>query len=168
MSTSEYINTLTSLQKGDLGLLRTHAGRGIDHSPQAFDLFAGLWWPLRQKSQRAPRREVAWLVAKLYAAYPLPHIKDAHLPQQLARCQPPPGPERQRFRQRFDNLLLQPIKTIEEPLRWALRRIYENKLGIDWVKLTDDLSIWQRESKRRAWAEQFLGKKNTEGEDDAD
>lgn len=168
MSTREYISTLVSLQEGDLGLLRTHAGLGIDHSPQAFDLFAGLWWPLRQKSQRAPRREVAWLVAKLYAACPITHTPDALFARQLARCQPPPGLERNRFRQRFDNLLLQPIETIEEPLYWALGRINENNLGIDWVKLTDDLSLWQREPKRRSWAEQFLGTKNMEGEEDVD
>ena len=111
---------------------------------------------------------MAWLVAKLYAACPIAHTPDALFARQLARCQPPTKLERKRFRQRFDGILIQSIDTIEEPLRWALGGIYENKLGLDWGKLTDDLSTWHREPKRRAWAEQFLGIKNTEGEDDAD
>lgn len=166
ISTLDYVNKLTTLKEGDLSLLRTHAGRGIDQTTQAFDLFAGLWWPLREKSQKAPRRQVAWLIAKLYATYRLQHTKDRFFARQLARCQPPPGPERMRFRQRFDSLLIQPIETIEEPLRWALRQIADNDLEIDWGKLTDDLSIWQRETTRRAWAEQFLGITTTEGEYD--
>ena len=50
-STEQYIVNLTQLKEGSLGLLRTHAGRRLDHSLEAFDLFTGLWWPLRQKSQ---------------------------------------------------------------------------------------------------------------------
>ena len=71
-ATESYIAVLTSLKAGDLGLLRKHAGQGLDETVDGFDLFAGLWWPLRQRNQRAPRREVAWLVAKLYAFCPIP------------------------------------------------------------------------------------------------
>lgn len=163
MSTRDYIHTLMKLKQGDLGLLRTHAGQGIDRSSQAFDLFASLWWPLRSKSQRAPRREVAWLIAKLYAYRPIPQSEEDTLARQLSRCRPQGGPERDRFRQRFDGMLMQRLEAIEEPLRWALDLIAKNGNRIDWVKLTDDLSIWEREDTRIVWAKQLIEKTNEGG-----
>jgi len=168
MSTAEYIAELTRRKPGDLGLLRTCGGQGIDKSSQAFDLFAGLWWPLRQKSQRTPRREVAWLIAKLFAFCPLRQSPGDTLARQLARCQPRAGPERARFQKRFDHMLMVPVSDMEVPLRWALTQIAASRSGLDWVQLTDDLSRWEHEDTRLKWAEQFLGIKNTEGEDDAD
>jgi len=154
-STEDYIAKLESLKSGDLGLLRTHAGHGIDHSSQAFDLFSGLWWPLREKSQRAPRREVAWLVAKLYAYRPMQQA-DTTLAQKMATSQPRTSLTAMKsFRQRFDQLLMSPLSTIEEPLRWALDKLPVNST-LNWVKLTDDLSIWERESTRLKWAQEFL------------
>ncbi len=155
MSTREYIDALSALKPGELGLLRTHAGQGIDKSSQAFDLFAGLWWPLRSKSQWAPRREVAWLIVKLYAFCPLPDGDT--LAHQLSLCQPRAGPERERLRKRFDRMLMLPVRDMEEPLRWALKQISASRTGLDWVRLTDDLSRWEREDTRLEWAEQFLG-----------
>jgi len=70
--TEQYIEYLTRMKAGELGLLRQHAGQGLDETVDGFDLFAGLWWPLRAKSERTPRREVAWLIAKLYAFRPIP------------------------------------------------------------------------------------------------
>ena len=65
-ATEQFIDVLKTLKAGDRKLLRTHAGLGLDQSVQGFDLFAGIWWPLRQNSSKAPRREVAWLVAKIH------------------------------------------------------------------------------------------------------
>ena len=158
MSTKDYIQTLTILKPGELGLLRTYAGQGIDGSSQAFDLFAGLWWPLRSKNQRAPRREVAWLIAKLFAYHPLPQSDGETLAALLSLYQPRTEPEKDRFLNRFDRMLMQPLTNIEEPLRWALDQIAVNSKGIDWIKLTDDLSIWERDDTRLGWALQFMNK----------
>ena len=158
-ATETYIDVLTQLKAGDLGLLRTHAGRGLDESVQGFDLFAGLWWPLREKNQRAPRRQVAWLVAKLYAFRPIEHCPGCPLASQLRRTAPKKDTDRRakRLRQRFDEMLLLPLDDIEPALQWALDTLASNDLKLDWVKLTDDLSMWERESTRLKWAEQFLG-----------
>ncbi len=156
-ATEQYVSILTRLKKGDIGLLRTHAGRGLDESVDGFDLFTGLWWPLREKSQSAPRREVAWLIAKVYAVRPLAHSAGDVIARQLRKCHSGEESERERFRQKFDEMLMQPLDTIGPYLRWALNKIASNGLTLDWVKLTDDLSIWERESTRRRWAEQFLG-----------
>lgn len=155
-ATEQYIEVLTRLKPGELGLLRTHAGQGLDESVDGFDLFAGLWWPLRQKDGRAPRREVAWLVAKAYAFCPIEHSPSDTLARQLRRCQPNHDLESERFRQRFDRMLILPLDKIEPALRWALDRVAANSRKLDWVKLTDDLSIWERETTRLKWAEQFL------------
>lgn len=155
-ATDEYIDGLTRLKTGDLGLLRTHAGQELDESVAGFDLFAGLWWPLRQKNERAPRRAVAWLIAKLYAFCPIPQSPDETLARQLRRCQPNEERARERFRQKFDEMLSLPLDRIEPALRWALGRIAASKRKLDWARLTDDLSIWERETTRLGWAEQFL------------
>jgi len=155
-ATEEYIGILMRLKSGDLGLLRTYACQGVAESVEGFDLFSGLWWPLRKKSQRAPRREVAWLVAKLYAACPIPHEAGHTLARQMRKCQPKEEQPRERFRQKFDEILLAPLDKIEPVLRWALDQITANNGRLDWVALTDDLSIWKRDTTRLKWAKQYL------------
>jgi CRISPR type I-E-associated protein CasB/Cse2 len=154
--TGLYIQALSRLKTGDLGLLRTHAGQGLDESVDGFDIFAGIWWPLRKKSERTPRREVAWLIAKLYAFSQIPHAQGDYLAHQLRLCQPNEKQARDRYQERFDRMLALPINLIEPSLRWALDCIASNNLKLDWVKLTNDLSSWERESKRLEWARQFL------------
>jgi len=153
-ATEQYIRVLTNLKSGELGLLRTHAGQGLDQTVDGFDLFTGLWWPLRQKNERAPRREVAWLIAKLYASCPIPQSEDT-IACQLRRCQPSNESDKIRF-ERFDRMLILPLSQIEPALRWALDLLASRNLGVDWVKLTDDLSAWERESTRLKWAQQYL------------
>ena len=150
--TEDFIRTLQALKPGDLGLLRNHAGLPLDESVNGFDLFAGLWWPLRQKSQNAPRREVAWLIAKLYAFRPMPQLPDATLAFLLGKA----GPTDKRRQQKFDELLTLPLSQIESALQWALSLIAGKVDGVDWVRLTNELSIWERESTRLRWAEEYL------------
>ena len=154
----QYIRVVTSLKAGDLGLLRTHAGQGLDESVDGYDLFAGLWWPLRQqKGGPPPRREVSWLIAKLYAFSPIEHSPGDHLGRQLGACQPGERKARDRFAKRFDRMLVLPLGKIEPSLRWAIGCIASNGLKLDWVQMAIDLSRWKRESTRLKWAEQFLG-----------
>jgi CRISPR type I-E-associated protein CasB/Cse2 len=155
-ATEQYVEVLSRLKPGELGLLRNHAGQGPDESVEGFDLFAGLWWPLRAQTQRAPRREVAWLVAKLYAFRPLEHSPGETLARQLARSRPGDKTERKRFEQRFDRMLTLPLAEIEPALQWAIDLIAAKHPKLDWVRLTNDLSIWERESTRLKWATEFL------------
>lgn len=154
--TQQYIEVLTRLKMGELGLLRTHAGQGLDESVDGFDLFAGLWWPLRQKNQRAPRREVAWMIAKLYAFCPIPQSPGDTLARQIRRCQPNKDPAKTRFRKKFDGLLVLPLDRIEPALQWALDLVASTNETLDWVRLTDDLSAWEHERTRLRWAEEYL------------
>lgn len=151
--TEQYIRVLTNLKSGELGLLRTHAGQGLDQTVDGFDLFTGLWWPLRQKNKAAPRREVAWLIAKLYAHRPIPQSEGA-IACQLRKRQP--NSRSERFADRLDRMLLLPLSQIEPALRWALDVLASGGLGVNWVELTNDLSTWERESTRLKWAAQYL------------
>jgi CRISPR type I-E-associated protein CasB/Cse2 len=155
-ATEQYIQVLTHLKSGELGLLRQHAGRGLDESVEGFDLFAGLWWPLRAQNQRAPRRALAWLVAKLYAFQPVEHSPGETIAYQLGRYRKDRGPEKDPVAQRFDRLLTSPIENLEPSLQWALDLIASKHLKLDWVRLTNDLSIWERETTRLKWAKEFL------------
>ena len=152
--TEDFIHTLGSLKAGDLGRLRNHAGLLLDESVEGFDIFSGLWWPLRAKNERAPRREVAWLVAKLYAFCPMPQSDGATLASQLGN--PHPGEDCAGKQQRFDELLLLPLSQIEPALQWALPVIAKNGGRLDWVRLTDELSRWERDHTRTKWAKEFL------------
>jgi CRISPR type I-E-associated protein CasB/Cse2 len=154
-ATEQYVKVLTCLKLGELGLLRARAGKDLSESVDGFDLFAGLWWPLRAKSAGAPRREVAWLITKLYAFRPLPHSPHNTLASQLRRCQPREERERHRFQQKFDEMLTHDLDKIEPAIQWALDTIESSELKVDWVRLTNDLSIWERESTRLKWAKDF-------------
>ena len=153
--TEQYIDVLTRLKAGELALLRTHAGQGLDESVQGFDLFAGLWWPLRQqKGGPPPRREVSWLIAKLYAFSPIPQSPGDTLAGQLRLCR---ADQNDRLEQRFDRMLILPINRIEPALQWAIGCIASSSRKLDWVQLAKDLSMWECESTRLKWAEEFLG-----------
>ncbi|MBI2843432.1 MAG: type I-E CRISPR-associated protein Cse2/CasB [Armatimonadetes bacterium] len=153
--------------------LRALSGLGLDQDTSGFDVFTGLWWPLRQRSQSAPRREVAWLIAKLHAAIPVPHVRPdggqgPSLAQVLGRSEPREEHAQRRFRCRFDTLLCNSLGALEPHLGWALsvaRKavVAGHTQGIDWVLLTDHLSIWDRGEEHRRkrdvrdiWAEQYL------------
>lgn len=175
--TAEYMRKLSALQEGDLSRLRRLAGRPLDTSLQGFDIFTGLWWPLREKHSDTPRREPSWLTAKLFATFrSIPHIRSdggagPTLPEVLGRCEPPK--DHRRFRSRFDALLCSNLASLDPHLRWALGEIaravaghvpYARDVkGIDWVQLLDDLSIWDRGGQHRRrrdvrddWAEKYL------------
>lgn len=154
--TEQYVDVLTHLKSGELSLLRDHAGQGLDESVDGFDLFAGLWWPLRAKNQLAPRRAVAWLIAKLYAFRSIEHSPGQTLAWQLGRFRKDKASEKDPVARRLDTMLTLPIDKIEPALQWALDLIASQDLKVDWVKLTNDLSIWERETTRLKWAEEFL------------
>lgn len=160
--TEQFIQTLGGLKLGDLGRLRQCAGLPLHNSVAGFDLFSGLWWPLRQRSQRAPRREVAWLVAKLHAFRAIPQSAENNLPAILgafARAEDRAAAGRRRS---FDRLLTTPLSQIEPALQRALAIVGQavdngRTAGLDWARLTDDLSVWEREATRLKWAKQYLG-----------
>jgi hypothetical protein len=158
--TAEYIKSLSDLQEGELSRLRRLSGRPLDASLQGFDLFTGLWWPLRAKSPATPRREQSWLVAKLFGAFRVPHIRfdlgaGYSLPEVLGRCEPRDDTARKRFRTRFDALLCSSLSSLEPHLHWALGEVaravaghvphVRDVKGIDWVFLLDDLWLWDRQ-----------------------
>ena len=158
MSQAEpFIRKLQSLQEGERSRLRRLAGRPLDYTLPGFDLFTGLWWPLRQKSQVAPRRETSWLLAKLFGAFPLPYApsvrdgpttvlafvlgsrerahpacRDAAL---LSSVPPESGTAKEqflaarRFRVHFDALLQTPLSGLEPHLHWALREVQDAVKG---------------------------------------
>ncbi len=155
--TEQYIEVLTHLKSGELGLLREHAGQGLDESVDGFDLFAGLWWPLAgKKSVGAPagggvacRQTLRFPARRTFS-------RAETLAGQLGRCQKDKDPEKDPVAQRFDSMLTLPIENIEPSLHWALDLIASKDLKLDWVRLTNDLSIWERETTRLKWAKEFL------------
>ncbi len=155
-ATEQYISVLTDLKQGDLSLLRQFSHKTLEQSVEGFDLFAGLWWPLRQRNQRAPRRQVAWLIAKLYAFCPLEHAPGAYFAKQMGLCKPYETQALHRHTKRFNQLLVSPLEHLEVPLQWGLKWLENAKSQVDWVRLTDQLSIWEREQTRLDWAQLYL------------
>jgi hypothetical protein len=171
--TERFIERLKALKEGERSRLRRLAGQGLDKSVPGFDLFTGVWWPLRQKSPAAPRREASWLVAKLYGAVRVPHVPQdcAFLPVVLGRREPHDDFGRERYRRRFDALLQAPLAALEPHLRWALCVAARRASGVDWVRLLNDLSKWDRDNEdpggtdvREKWACQYLEAAKVKGE----
>lgn len=121
-----FIQRLEDLKEGERSRLRRLAGQPLDATLSGFDLFTGLWWPLREKNKFAPRRETSWLVAKVYGAFPIAHLRSGDkaarptLARVLGRCEPHDDYGRPRFRTRFDGLLCSHLSALEPHLRWAL------------------------------------------------
>jgi CRISPR type I-E-associated protein CasB/Cse2 len=111
---------------------------------------------LRAQNQRAPRRAVAWLVAKLYAFQPVEHSPGQTIAYQLGCCRKDRDPEKDPVTKRFDRLLTLPIESLEPSLQWAIKLLASRGLMFDWVRLTNDISFWEREQTRLKWAEEFL------------
>jgi len=173
-STEEFIGKLEDLKEGERSRLRRLAGQPLDETLPGFDLFTGLWWPLRERNPQAPRRETSWLVARLYGAFPVPHVRRdgaaRALAQVLGTCERKPREEnaQRRFRARFDALLCSPLPALEPHLHWALSVVADaverrTCTGLDWAQLLDDLSIWDRGGEHRRkrdirdiWAEDYL------------
>lgn len=168
--TEQFIRRLEALKEGERSQLRRLAGQPLDKTLPGFDLFTGLWWPLRQKSPTAPRRETSWLVAKLFGSFPINHLVAGHasLPAILGSCEPREVFGQKRYRRRFDALLQAPLAGLELHLRWALSVVGQaanagQARGIDWAQLLNDLSIWDRSEEHRRqrdvrdiWAEEYL------------
>jgi hypothetical protein len=132
----------------------------------AFDLFTGLWWPLRDKGPRVPARETAWLVAKLFAWNPR---NDHALPfpagvRRLAGLPPHDAKRFARAEQEFERLLSGANLPREPDLRKFVRRLQRKGLGLDWALLLDDLSRWTNpeECRPARWAKAWLS--TTKGE----
>jgi len=90
------------------------------------------------------------------------------LAQLLGRCEPQKPDDKDRHRGRFDALLSTPLAGLEPNLRWALSIARHSVAtrraqGLDWVQLSDDLSVWDRGEEHRGqsdvreeWAKQYL------------
>jgi CRISPR type I-E-associated protein CasB/Cse2 len=176
--TEEFIRRLQALKEGERSRLRRLVGKPLDETLHGFDLFTGLWWPIREKTPRAPERRSAWLVAKLYAAFPVPHMRKGHaeLARVLGQSERSLRKEfdRKRIRRRFDALLQTPLSGLEPHLWWALSILHsgvgrKQVRGLDWVRLLDDLRLWVRgpdkqdkdplrreRDVRDIWAENYL------------
>jgi CRISPR type I-E-associated protein CasB/Cse2 len=165
----EFVRHLEALQEGERSRLRSLAGKPLDESVAGFDLFTGLWWPLRERRPDAPRREPSWLVAKLHASFEIRHVDGGPRLPAVLGVREPPEAGGGASRERFDALLQAPSALLEPRLRWALGVVeaaVEAKAtsGLDWARLLDDLSIWDRgrahrlgRDIREIWAEEYLG-----------
>lgn len=161
--TAAFIKRLEALQEGERSRLRRLAGQPLGHTLEGFDLFTGLWWPLRATNERTPQRDLSWLTSKLFGASTVPHVRPESgvgpsLPAVLGRCEPTDPPDykaRDRFRKRFDTVICSTVSDIEPRLNWALDEIAhavkgrtphaKGVTGIDWALLLDDLSLWDKE-----------------------
>lgn len=167
--TKRFIEKLELMSKAEQSILCNHSNLPINHSLNGFDIFTGLWWPLRQKYQNTPRRDVSWLIAKLYAKYPIKHAqKDFNSFAKLLGKNKPKENDWTKFKNHFDSILNSSLDNIEYHISWGLSILYiaakKNKnITLNWVQLIDDLSIWDRGKEHRKkiqiqveWAKQFL------------
>lgn len=133
-----------ALTHGDWGVLSAAAYRDMHDSPQAFDVFSGLWWALRGKIA-LPSKSVAWLVLKLMGAVPsrarVPqHAPDFHPLRFLAKRQIDERRANRRSRSPYP-VSLPRGRRLEAALRSAIDRNMRcpQPKAIDWSGLCDGL-----------------------------
>ncbi len=134
-----------ALTHGDWAVLSAAAYREMHHSPEAFDLFSGLWWALRGKVA-LPSKEVGWLLLKLMAAVPSrargPHRNAEFcplrsLPRRQADERRGDRPRRSRYPVSFPR-----GRRLEAALRSAIDTNVRRRRPkpIDWAGLCDGLN----------------------------
>jgi hypothetical protein len=97
------------------GIMAAAADRSMDEDPAAFDIFTGLYWPLRNKHRTLPSRPAAWLALKLMAT--------------AGKARPRPSQRTGSFRP-WHNLarLSSPVKKRAYPRALPSSRILEHEL----------------------------------------
>jgi hypothetical protein len=65
-----FIRATEAFTNGDWGCIAAAEYREMNQAPEAFDLFSGIYWGLRRRNLRLPRRQTLWLVLKLIAQTP--------------------------------------------------------------------------------------------------
>lgn len=154
----QYIAKLQSIGIGPLHHLRNATLRDLHEDIESFDLFTGLWWPLRSASAGAPRRRIAWSVAKLQGAVPLRDGRGATFPKLVSSvARRLTQEQRKSLEQRFDALLQADLRAVEAQLSWFLRFLRKHgATELDWGELTNTLSRWELPGYRARWARDYL------------
>ena len=123
------------------------ADRSMDKSPEAFDLFSGLYWSLRKKKRTVPSRQVAWLMLKLMASVPArlrtSDSDDKWNPlDELKTRQPLPAGNHKKGVLREYPMKLPDTRRLEVQLREILRKNTHSRhpKTINWPLLADQLN----------------------------
>jgi hypothetical protein len=131
------------LTHGDWAALSNAAYRDMHDSPAAFDVFAGLYWGLRdRKSGGLPSRNVGWLTLKLMAAVPA-HARVLH---PRAKFCPLHAMPRRQPEERGRTSVYPVSFPRGERLESALRSVLDSNMGkrspepIDWIGLCHGLN----------------------------
>jgi hypothetical protein len=64
----QFVAAAARLDNASWAVLANAADRSMDDDPAAFDIFTGIYWPLRNKQSTLPSRGAAWVALKLMAA----------------------------------------------------------------------------------------------------
>ncbi len=142
-----FVRAATTLDSGAWGVLTSAAHRSMEEGTEAFDIFTGLHWPLRNRYKSLPSRQAAWMVLKLMAsagkyrpmsgaAYrarfePWTELPTKQLPSKRRKGQAATYPRG-----------LPTGDTLEAELRQIIRRFIARKpaAGIDWPGLCQFLN----------------------------
>jgi len=63
----KFVRLAAGLDSASWAVLQQATNKALNHSPAAFDIFTGLYWPLRNRDRTVPSRNAAWLAMKLMA-----------------------------------------------------------------------------------------------------
>lgn len=63
-----FVAAAAGLDYGSWNVIANAAQKGLAVDPAAFDVFTGIYWPLRTKDPSAPSRNAAWVALKLMAS----------------------------------------------------------------------------------------------------
>jgi hypothetical protein len=133
------------LTHADWAAISNAAYRDMHDSPEAFDVFAGLYWGLRDKKiGTLPSRNVAWLLLKLMAAVPST-ARVLHPGAKFSPLHAPDGLPKRQPKERGRTSLYPVSFPRGDRLEAALRGVLDNNLrknkpeAVDWTGLCHGL-----------------------------
>ncbi len=66
--TYRFVSAAAGLDSHSWAVVASAAGQSMNENPAAFDIFTGLYWPLRTRDPGVPSRNAAWLALKVMAS----------------------------------------------------------------------------------------------------
>jgi len=153
----QFVDRLGELSESDLKTLRNAAGGRRGDDVRVYDIFTGLFRPLRRKHIMV--RWAYYLVATLYPWHP-GNGPPANLGAAMRRLRPPSREKdaRDRADRRFRRLLDSKGRDLGVRLLECVRMLRREGIPVDWPRLIEDLSQWYRGNHKTqySWAEEYF------------
>ena len=169
----EFVNNLKTLKRADLAVLKRNAGHTVAESRGAMGLFYRV---LPQRLVGSISEDIYFLVATLYPLNGQDHDGDMGATMRAVKTLRGKTKENDSMDRRMNALLDSESDSASGTpsaggemayrLRQAVKLAAAAGVGINWQKLTEDLTFWSHPDRRarKRWARSYYGEQSSKAE----